>query len=62
MKVIDLLNYHNPINKLERIIIKDVETLQTLEMLRSNDTSKYNNNSVDRFYCINNDIEILIYK
>lgn len=61
MKVKNLLSHHKPIDKNEKIILRNVETLEILEELNRNQPSKYNKNNVDRFYCMNGVIEILIY-
>lgn len=62
MKLISLLNYHKPIDKNEKVIVKDVETLDVLEELTPHQTTKYGFNNVDRFYCFEGGLEILVYK
>lgn len=61
MKVKNLLSRHKPINKNEIIILKNVETLKVIEVLKPSQSSKYNECNIDRFYCNNGIIEILVY-
>lgn len=61
MKVKCLLSLHKPIDKNEKIILRNVESLEIIEELNLSQSSKYNDNNVDRFYCINGVIEVLVY-